>query len=117
MRFAFTDDQTLLAEGLAAVAQRHWTREHLARFWAGDASVDDALAGALNEAGVLGLCVSDEHGGLGQSILDLAPSLEVAGHHALPDWVNRHLVASALLSDQPELATQAALGSLIMGVL
>jgi alkylation response protein AidB-like acyl-CoA dehydrogenase len=115
MRFAFTDDQKLLADGLGAIASRHWTHDHLARFWAGDSSVEDALAEALIEGGVLGLSVGEELGGLGQSMLDLAPSLELAGQHALPDWLSRHWVASTLVVDQPEVAQKAASGDLLLG--
>ena len=116
MRFSFTEDQRGWAEALSDLAMRHWTSDHRELTWAGDLSAETNLATTIAEAGVMGLAVAESLGGLGQELLDLAPALEQAGYHCLPDWIAQHLIATSLLVDEPELAAQAVGGELIMAL-
>jgi len=112
MRFSFTEDQRAWAEALSELAMRHWTSDHRELTWAGDLSAEISLAKTMAEAGVMGLAIDESLGGLGQGLLDLAPALEQAGYHCLPDWIGQHLIATTLLQDEAELSAQAARGEL-----
>ena len=116
MRFSFTEEQRGWAQALSDLATRHWTSEHRELTWAGDLSAETHLATTMAEAGVMSLAVTESLGGLGQELIDLAPALEQAGYHCLPDWIAQHLIATSLLVDEPELAAQAVRGELIMAL-
>ena len=54
---------------------------------------------ALNEAGVHGLCVPEELGGLGLSAADAAPVMEAVGEHCLPTpFMETAVIAARLLT-------------------
>ena len=116
MSFPMTENQTLWADAISGLAQRHWTTDHRERSWASDPAAEDELARALVDAGVMGLSSSSEHGGLDQTLHDLTSTYERAGYHALPVWMTRHLIACEFLQQMPDYAAKAASGELLVGL-
>lgn len=85
MDFALTDEQTAVRDLAAQVLGDHCTPEALRAAEGGDSpGFDRALWAKLAEAGLLGVCVPEEHGGLGLGLVELALLLEEAGRTAAP---------------------------------
>jgi alkylation response protein AidB-like acyl-CoA dehydrogenase len=83
--FALTDEQTAVRDLAAEVLGDHCTPEALRAAEGGDSpGFDRALWATLAEAGLLGVCVPEEHGGLGLGLVELALLLEEAGRTAAP---------------------------------
>ncbi|TAL18128.1 MAG: acyl-CoA dehydrogenase [Frankiales bacterium] len=85
MDFALTDEQTAVRDLAASVLGDHCTPEALRAAEVGDSpGFDRALWAKLAEAGLLGVCIPEEHGGLGLGLVELALLLEEAGRTAAP---------------------------------
>lgn len=99
MDFRPTDDQTLLASGVADFLAGQCTPDHVRATW--DAgSHDPGRWRALAGLGVIGLTVPTDHGGLGLDERDLVGILIEAGRAALPEPVlETTAVAAPLLAD------------------
>ena len=65
MKFAFSDDQRLLAETLAELLAAECSHEALAGAWESESGQLPGLWGQLAEMGVLGASVPEAQGGLG----------------------------------------------------
>ncbi|MEU2040994.1 acyl-CoA dehydrogenase family protein [Nocardia niwae] len=103
MRFALSPEQTdfgaslrkLLEAGRAPAAVRAWA--------SGDSGPGRALIRQLAEAGVLGLAVAEEHGGIGAEPIDLVVAFLEIGRAAVPGpLVETAAVIPALLQALPD---------------
>lgn len=105
MRFAFSDDQLLLASTVRDFFAKECTAETVRALWATESGQDASLWGKLAEMGVLGVLVPDAHGGMGLDERDLVLLLEEAGRAALPlPLVPTAAVAAPLLRDAGDAA-------------
>jgi alkylation response protein AidB-like acyl-CoA dehydrogenase len=85
MDFALTDDQQTVRDLAVTLLSDHCTPEALrACEDSGSAGFDRVLWSKLADAGLLGVCVPEEHGGLGLGLVELAVLLEEAGRRAAP---------------------------------
>ncbi|WP_067647771.1 acyl-CoA dehydrogenase family protein [Nocardia harenae] len=123
MRFALSPEQTdfgasvrrLLEAGRTPAAVRSWA--------AGDTGPGLALVRGLADAGVLGLAVAEEHGGLGAEPVDLLVAFQEIGRAAAPGpLVESAAAIPALLPALPEVAAEilpglaaGALGTVAFG--
>ncbi|MEU8969691.1 acyl-CoA dehydrogenase family protein [Streptomyces monashensis] len=91
---AFTDSlhKMLTAADTPAVI-RDWSR--------GDHASGRALWRRLARAGVFGLAVPEEHGGLGRRPVELALAFVELGRHAVPGPLAETVAAAVLLADPP----------------
>lgn len=84
MRFALSEDQTLLQDSLNRALADLSTLERVRRFADGDEpSAPDIWAG-LADLGLPGLIVPEEHGGLGLGMLEAALAAEALGRVVAP---------------------------------
>lgn len=85
MDFALTEGQQTIRELAARVFADRCTPEHLRAVEDSDSSgFDRELWATLADAGLLGTCIPEEHGGLGLGLVELAVLLEEAGRAAAP---------------------------------
>jgi alkylation response protein AidB-like acyl-CoA dehydrogenase len=107
MRFGFTSDQRELAGAVREILSSELTPE--VRASGADASGRRGpVWKALSEAGVFGLLVPEEHGGLGLSELDSVLVLEALGLAAAPGPIaETAFVCAPLLADRPGFADGA----------
>ncbi len=98
MRFALTDEQQEFRDAVRSLLADTCAPDDVRAAWAdatlagggpggGDGRVRRAWS-ALGEMGVLGLCVPEDHGGLGGTDEDLVPLLIEVGRAGLPDPVS-----------------------------
>jgi alkylation response protein AidB-like acyl-CoA dehydrogenase len=93
MDFALSDEQQQFAASLHDMLAAA-DGPAVARCWAaGDRKPGLAVWRALAEAGVTGLMVAPEHGGLGAGPVDLVIACEEIGHHAVPGPVAESVAA------------------------
>lgn len=112
MRFAFTDDQKLFAEGLRDLLGKECTPALVRAAWDDGAGHDVALWNHLGEMGVFGLLVPESAGGLGGTEVDLVLLLEELGRAAVPGPVfETAAVVAPVLGDAATVATAALDGS------
>jgi len=84
MRFAFTDDQTMLRDTVREVLQRECPPEVVRTAWDGRTEGVGAVWNTLAETGVIGMTASESAGGMGMGEIDLVLPLEETGYAALP---------------------------------
>jgi alkylation response protein AidB-like acyl-CoA dehydrogenase len=102
MRFAFGDDQLLLASTVRDFLKKECTPERVREIWASADGRDARLWSQLSELGVVGALVGEAHGGMGLDERDLVLLLEETGRAALPaPIVATAAVAAPLLRDTP----------------
>jgi len=112
MRFAFTDDQKLFAEGLRDLLDKECTPAHVRAAWDDGAGHDFALWNHLTEMGVFGMLVPEAAGGLGGTEVDLVLLLEELGRAAVPGPVlETAAVVAPALGDAATVGTAALDGS------
>ena len=112
MRFAFTDDQRLFAEGLRDLLAKECTPAHVRAAWNDGAGHDFALWNHLAEMGVFGMLVPESAGGLGGTEVDLVLLLEELGRAAVPGPVfETAAVVAPALGDGATVGTAALDGS------
>ncbi|HEV2784987.1 MAG TPA: acyl-CoA dehydrogenase family protein, partial [Solirubrobacteraceae bacterium] len=83
MRFAFNDDQRLLAASVRDYLAKECTPDVVRAVWDTPAAGDDMWRG-LAELGIVGATVPEQHGGLGLDAVDVILAAEEAGRAALP---------------------------------
>ena len=113
MRFAFTDDQQLFADGLRDLLAKECTPAHVRAAWEEGTGHDAALWSRLGEMGVLGVLVPEEQGGFGGTDVDLVLLLEELGKAAAPGPIVEHTAVVAPALAGTDLAGGLADGSLI----
>ena len=109
MNFLFTEDQKTFQESLAAFLANEVTPDTIRASWETDSGRSPEMWQKLAEMGVLGMLVSEDHGGLALSELELVLPLEETGRVALAEpLVETAAVAVPLLRDcgNPALAAQ-----------
>jgi alkylation response protein AidB-like acyl-CoA dehydrogenase len=112
MRFAFTDDQTLFADGLRDLLAKECTPARVRAAWDDGTGHDAALWDHLAEMGVFGMLVPEAAGGLGGTEVDLVLLLEELGRAAAPGPVlERAAVVAPALGDAAVVGTAALDGS------
>jgi alkylation response protein AidB-like acyl-CoA dehydrogenase len=112
MRFAFTDDQKLFAEGLRDQLGKECTPAHVRVAWDDGAGHDFTLWNHLAEMGVFGMLVAESAGGLGGTEVDLVLLLEELGRAAAPGPVfETAAVVAPALGDAATVGTAALDGS------
>ena len=112
MRFAFTHDQTLLAEGLRDLLAKECTPARVRGVWEDGTGHDVALWNHLAEMGVFGMLVPAAVGGMGGTEVDLVLLLEELGRAAAPGPVlETAAVVAPALGDSAVVGTAALDGS------
>jgi alkylation response protein AidB-like acyl-CoA dehydrogenase len=112
MRFAFTDDQKLFAEGLRDLLDKECTPAHVRASWDDGAGHDFTLWNHLAEMGVFGMLVPERAGGLGGTEVDLVLLLEELGRAAVPGPVfETAAVVAPALGDGATVGTAVLDGS------
>ena len=112
MRFAFTDDQKLFAEGLRDLLDKECTPAHVRAAWDDGAGHDFTLWNHLAEMGVFGMLVPERAGGLGGTEVDLLLLLEELGRAAVPGPVfETAAVVAPALGDGATVGTAVLDGS------
>lgn len=84
MRFAFTDDQRALADGLRDMLARECTPAHVRAVWDADTGTDRELWSRLAEMGVIGLLAAEADGGMGASMVEAVLVFQELGRAAVP---------------------------------
>jgi len=84
MRFAFTDDQITLRDGVRELLKGACPPAVVRETWEAGGVLPAALTGALAESGVAAVLVPEDFDGLGMTASELAPLIEEAGYAAVP---------------------------------
>lgn len=117
MRFAFTDDQLLFADGLRDLLAKEFPAADLRAMWEENRHDAPELWRHLAEMGVLGALVPEAAGGMGMGMVDTILLLEQLGYAAVPGPVIESIavVGPALAGDPAgaDLAAEIAAGSLV----
>ncbi|GAA0570714.1 acyl-CoA dehydrogenase family protein [Actinomadura livida] len=87
MRFSFSDDQTEYAAFLADLLGTVAGPGYLRAAWSAGHAYESTLWPKLAESGLFGVCVPEEEGGAGGTLVDLALCLEACGYHGVPEPV------------------------------
>jgi len=85
MDFEFSEEQDALRDLARDLFQRESPPSRLRELWQQEEPRDDKVWRTIAEAGLLGITVPEEFGGLGGDEVDLALVLEEAGRAALPE--------------------------------
>ncbi|MEU6419158.1 acyl-CoA dehydrogenase family protein [Streptomyces spiralis] len=97
MRFLLDDEQREFSRSLDSMLTAANTPAVIRAWAAGDHEPGRTLWGRLAEAGVFGLAVPEEYGGLGSLPVELAISFIELGRHAVPGPFVETVAAAALL--------------------
>ncbi len=84
MRFALSEDQTMLRDAARDLLRGECSPERLREAWAGDGRIP-GLWKTLADNGLLGVCAPESVGGLELGMVELCLVLEEAGYVALPE--------------------------------
>jgi alkylation response protein AidB-like acyl-CoA dehydrogenase len=106
MDFTLTDDQRELRDLAARILSDAVTDESLRQFAAGTDPYDAGLWATLAEAGLLGLAISEDAGGLGLGMVELGLLLEEQGRTLAPIPLTAAIVLGAVAIDRHGSATQ-----------
>lgn len=101
MRFSFTDDQRLFAEGLRDLLDKECTPAHVRSAWDDGTGHLPELWRHLADMGVLSLLVPEDAGGMGGSMTDAVLLFQELGRAAVPGPVVEHMLATPRLLDTP----------------
>jgi len=96
MDYSLSDDQISLKELAARIFSDAVTDQSLKSFEASGAAFDAALWQTLAEAGLLGIAIPEEQGGLGLGLIELGLLLEQQGRTLAPLPLHATLVLGAL---------------------
>src|SRR3954452_21743332 len=109
MRFAFTEDQLLFAEGLRDMLSKECPPSRVRAVWDDGSGHDPALWTQLAEMGVLSMLVPESAGGVGGTEVDLVLLLEELGRAAVPGPVFETAAVVAPALGDPAIVGTAAL--------
>jgi alkylation response protein AidB-like acyl-CoA dehydrogenase len=108
MRFAFTEDQLLFAEGLRDMLSKECPPSRVRAVWDDGSGHDPALWAQLAEMGVLSMLVPESAGGMGGTEVDLVLLLEELGRAAVPGpALETAAVVAPALNDATVVGTAA----------
>jgi alkylation response protein AidB-like acyl-CoA dehydrogenase len=94
LNFDLTDEQKMLQETVQQFVGNECPPTRLREIFDGDAVHDPVLWKGLVELGIAGLAISDEYGGAGLGMLDLAVVAESLGYGAFPGPFFNHVLAA-----------------------
>jgi alkylation response protein AidB-like acyl-CoA dehydrogenase len=109
MKFAFSDEQLLLAQSVRDVLTKECPPSRVRAAWTSESGRSPELWKTLAEQGIVGLTAPERAGGLGLAEVDLVLVLEEAGRVALPEpLLETTAVAIPLLASLPGVALAEA---------
>lgn len=108
MDFTLSDDQRELRDLAARILSDAVSDETLRTFDASGAAYDEALWHTLADAGLLGLAISEDNGGLGLGMVDLGLLLEEQGRTLAPLPLTSTIAMAAITLDREGSAAQKA---------
>ena len=85
MRFAFDDDQLAFRNAVQELLDKECTPAHVRAAWGNETGRIPGLWEKLVAMGVVGMLATEEHGGLGLTMVDLVLILEATGRYAVPE--------------------------------
>lgn len=97
MKFSFTDDQRMFAEGLRDLLTNECPPSLVRHTWENGEGHSPTLWTKLGEMGVLGLLVSEADGGMGSDAVDAVLLFQELGRAAAPGPVLEHMAVGAPL--------------------
>lgn len=110
MRFAFEEEQHLMRDTVRDMLKGECTPDKVQGAWANADGRVPGLWQKFSELGILGMLISEEHGGLGMNELDLVLVLEELGRAASPEpFVDTAVVGGPLLEDCADEDTKTRL--------
>lgn len=95
MKFSFTDDQRLFAEGLRDLLANECPPAAVRHVWENGSGHDAALWRKLGDMGVLGMLVDEKNGGMGANLVDAVLLFQELGRAAAPGPVLEHMAVGA----------------------
>lgn len=116
MRFSFSDDQRLFAEGLRDLLTHECPASHVRETWDDGTGHSPDLWRKLGEMGVLSILVAEEHGGMGASAIDSVLLFQELGRAAVPGPVLEHMavVAPTVAAIRPGAVDGSWIGTLAL---
>ncbi len=103
MDFKPTDEQTMVRDLARGILEKEVDADRVKAIEAGNSGLDERLWATLAEAGLLGIAIDEQHGGMGLGLLELGALLEEIGRVVAPVPVVPSLVLGGM--------TIAALGT------
>jgi len=94
LNFDLSDEQRLLEDSIDKFLADVCPMARVRELFDGEASFDPGLFRGLAELGALGLLISEEFGGGGRELMDLAVVAEVMGRRATPGPFLEHVLAA-----------------------
>lgn len=110
MKFSFTDDQRLFAEGLRELLANECPASHVREVWESGAGHSPELWSHLSGMGVLSMLAPESAGGMGGSFVDAILLFQELGRAAVPGPVLEHMAVAV-----PALATSSFGEALVSG--
>jgi alkylation response protein AidB-like acyl-CoA dehydrogenase len=98
VKFSFTDDQRLFADGLRDLLTKECPPSVVRAAWDDGSGHSPAVWKHLDEMGVLGLLVPESSGGMGADETDAVLLWQELGRAAFPGPVLEHMVAAPLVA-------------------
>jgi alkylation response protein AidB-like acyl-CoA dehydrogenase len=97
VNFDLSEEQQMLQETVRQLLENECPPAHLREIFDGDSGFDPLLWKSMVEMGLAGLPISEEYGGAGLELMDLALVAETLGRHATPGPFLGHALASLAL--------------------
>src|SRR5687768_540336 len=98
MAIGLTEEHDALAASVRGFVERHITTEVVRQALEADQETRPAFWQGLAEQGLLGLHISEEHGGQGFGLLELAVAVEELGRGVAPGGFVPSVLASAVIA-------------------
>ena len=95
MKFSFTDDQRMFAEGLRDLLNNECTPAHVREAWENHQGHIPQLWSRLADMGVLSILVPEAHGGMGGNLVDAVLLFQELGRAGVPGPVLEHMAVAA----------------------
>jgi len=116
MRFSFTDDQRLFAEGLRDLLANECPPSRVREAWDDGTGHAPDVWHRLGEMGVLSILVAEEHGGMGATAVDAVLLFQELGRAAVPGPVLEHMavVAPVLAAIRPDVVDGSWIGTIAL---
>ncbi len=125
MNFDLSEEQQLLQQTVSQFLEKECPVPVVREIFEGDTGFDPALWKGMIELGIGGLHISEDYGGAGLEVIDLALVAETLGYAAVPGPFLGHALASLAIqlggSDEqkknwlPRLAAGDAIGTIALG--
>jgi alkylation response protein AidB-like acyl-CoA dehydrogenase len=96
MDFKPTDEQTMVRDLARGILEKEVDTDRVKAIEAGNSGLDERLWATLADAGLLGIAIDEEHGGMGLGLLELCALLEEIGRVVAPVPVVPSLVLGGM---------------------